>query len=74
MNVAQNVAYGLRRRGRTAPRSARVAELLDLVGLAGFEQRRVTQLSGGEQQRVAMPRAGAAPGAAAARRAARRAG
>ena len=58
MNVAQNVAYGLRRRGLSrAEIGARVAELLDLVGLAGFEQRRVTQLSGGEQQRVAIARA-----------------
>jgi ABC-type Fe3+/spermidine/putrescine transport system ATPase subunit len=58
MNVAQNVAYGLRRSGlgRTEIGS-RVAELLDLVGLAGFEERRVTQLSGGEQQRVAIARA-----------------
>jgi ABC-type Fe3+/spermidine/putrescine transport system ATPase subunit len=58
MNVAQNVAYGLRRRGLSrAEIGARVAQLLDLVGLAGFGQRRVTQLSGGEQQRVAIARA-----------------
>jgi ABC-type Fe3+/spermidine/putrescine transport system ATPase subunit len=58
MNVAQNVAYGLRRRGlKRAEIGTRVSELLELVGLAGFEQRRVTQLSGGEQQRVAIARA-----------------
>jgi ABC-type Fe3+/spermidine/putrescine transport system ATPase subunit len=58
MNVAQNVAYGLRRRGLSrAEIGTRVAELLDLVGLSGFEERRVIQLSGGEQQRVAIARA-----------------
>jgi ABC-type Fe3+/spermidine/putrescine transport system ATPase subunit len=58
LSVARNVSYGLRRAGldRSAV-AARVAELLRLVGLAGFEERRVTQLSGGEQQRVAIARA-----------------
>jgi thiamine transport system ATP-binding protein len=57
-NVAGNVAFGLRMRG-DAPADAdvRVHELLDLVGLAGFEQRSVATLSGGEQQRVALARA-----------------
>jgi thiamine transport system ATP-binding protein len=55
-DVAGNVAFGLRVR-RMPDRPARVAELLAMVGLAGYERRRVTELSGGEQQRVALARA-----------------
>lgn len=58
LDVAGNVGYALRVGGRRDP--ARVAELLDLVGLAGFGRRRVTDLSGGEQQRVALARSLAA--------------
>lgn len=56
-NVAQNVAFGLRMAGagKDALR-ARVAEMLALVGLEGYEQRRVQELSGGQQQRVALAR------------------
>jgi ABC-type Fe3+/spermidine/putrescine transport system ATPase subunit len=58
MTVAQNVAYGLRVRRRPAGEVAdAVARLLRLVGLAGFAERDVTRLSGGEQQRVALARA-----------------
>jgi len=57
-SVAQNVGYALR--VRRAPSAARVTELLELVGLSGFEERRVTELSGGEQQRVALARSLAA--------------
>ncbi|MCU1542967.1 MAG: transporter related protein [Microbacteriaceae bacterium] len=53
--VAQNVAYPLRIAGFPG-QPARVAELLGLVGLDGFGDRRVTELSGGEQQRVALAR------------------
>ena len=65
-DVAGNVAYGLQgralragRRARVpaAARRARVAELLDVVGLAGYGARQVGTLSGGERQRVALARA-----------------
>ncbi len=55
MDVGRNVAYGLGQmpRGR---RSERVREMLHLVGLQGYENRRVTELSGGQAQRVALAR------------------
>ena len=56
--VGQNIAYPLRI--AREPSAARVSELLTLVGLAGFGDRRVTELSGGEQQRVALARSLAA--------------
>jgi thiamine transport system ATP-binding protein len=57
-SVAGNVGYPLRLRGRPrAVVSARVAELLELVGLPGFGNRSPGTLSGGERQRVALARA-----------------
>ena len=58
MNVAANIGYGLRYGGTSKEENVkRVEDLLKLVGLSGFQERRVAQLSGGEQQRVAIARA-----------------
>ena len=58
MTVAANIGYGLR--GPAWPRAraeARVAELLELVGLSPQAARYPAQISGGQQQRVALARA-----------------
>lgn len=58
LDVAGNVAFGLVEQGASRPeRERRVAELLELVGLGGYQRRRVDRLSGGQQQRVALARA-----------------
>jgi tungstate transport system ATP-binding protein len=55
--VEDNVAYGLRLRGVDgSKRSALVAEGLERVGLAGYQDRSAMTLSGGEAQRVALAR------------------
>jgi putrescine transport system ATP-binding protein len=57
MSVEQNVAFGLKQDG--VPKSEiaeRVANMLDLVKLGGFEKRKPHQLSGGQRQRVALAR------------------
>jgi thiamine transport system ATP-binding protein len=57
-DVAGNVAFGLETHDvPAAQRTGRVNEVLALVGLPGYGQRRIDQLSGGEQQRVALARA-----------------
>jgi thiamine transport system ATP-binding protein len=56
LSVARNVEYPLKLR-RARGRSARVAELLELVGLGGYGDRMPGTLSGGERQRVALARA-----------------
>ena len=58
MTVYDNVAYAMRVIGaREAEIRERVPYVLDLVGLSGKERRRPTEMSGGEQQRLAIARA-----------------
>ncbi len=57
LTVAQNVAFGLEERRWPRERiRERVRAMLDLVSLAGYDERRPGQLSGGQQQRVAIAR------------------
>src|SRR5712691_13104150 len=56
LTVARNIGYGIRRIG-DEERRMRIAEITDLLGLAGLEDRYPRQLSGGQQQRVALARA-----------------
>jgi putative spermidine/putrescine transport system ATP-binding protein len=58
MTVRENVAYGPRvRKVSTDERNTRAREMLELVKLSGFEDRKPAQLSGGQKQRVALARA-----------------
>ena len=54
-NVGQNVTFGLVMKNETEI-TDHAQQMLALVGLAGFEERDVSSLSGGEQQRVALAR------------------
>lgn len=57
LDVAANVGFGLRMQGVAAARRTEVvAQMLNLVGLDGYATRPVDELSGGEQQRVALAR------------------
>jgi len=58
LDVERNVAFGLKQDGlRKAEIATRVADMLALVKLEGFERRKPHQLSGGQRQRVALARA-----------------
>jgi sulfate transport system ATP-binding protein len=58
MTVRDNVAFGLTVRKRPKKEiDARVDELLEIVGLAGYQTRYPSQLSGGQRQRMALARA-----------------
>jgi putative spermidine/putrescine transport system ATP-binding protein len=58
MSVGDNVGYGLMIRKVPKPdRAARVADILRLIRLEGYERRKPSQLSGGQRQRVALARA-----------------
>jgi sulfate transport system ATP-binding protein len=58
LTVRENVAFGLRIRKRPrAEVAAKVDELLEIVGLQGYQSRYPAQLSGGQRQRMALARA-----------------
>jgi spermidine/putrescine transport system ATP-binding protein len=58
LTIYENVAFGLRRQHvKDAEIKARVAEMLRLVELPGYERRKPNQISGGQAQRVALARA-----------------
>ncbi|MGC0363370.1 sulfate transport system ATP-binding protein [Rhodococcus sp. 27YEA15] len=58
MTVRDNVAFGLKIRKRPKPEiEKKVNELLEIVGLDGFQHRYPAQLSGGQRQRMALARA-----------------
>ena len=57
MNVRENIAFGLKmQKLKTADMNFKINEMLDRVGLNGYEKKKVTDLSGGQRQRVAIAR------------------
>ncbi|MBS7525497.1 ABC transporter ATP-binding protein [Fusibacter paucivorans] len=58
LNIYENIAFGLRiKKLNEKEIEKRVARMLELVNLKGFEKRKVHSLSGGQQQRIAIARA-----------------
>jgi ABC-type Fe3+/spermidine/putrescine transport system ATPase subunit len=58
LTVAENVAFGLKMRGvAKAEIVRRVDEALEMVELSGYQRRRPSELSGGQEQRVSLARA-----------------
>jgi spermidine/putrescine transport system ATP-binding protein len=58
LTIFENVAFGLRRKGLKGQEvKGRVTDMLKLVELPGFENRKPNQISGGQAQRVALARA-----------------
>ncbi|MCP9495623.1 MAG: ABC transporter ATP-binding protein [Pyrinomonadaceae bacterium MAG19_C2-C3] len=58
LNVFDNIAFGLKMRGIAKSETRmRVAEALHAVQLEGYESRRAAELSGGQEQRIALARA-----------------
>jgi iron(III) transport system ATP-binding protein len=58
LNVAKNIAFGLDRKEFSGDQiNKTVSEMLELIGMSGFENQMPTELSGGQQTRVALARA-----------------
>ena len=58
LNVAKNIAFGLDKKElSTQEINAAVSEMLSLIGMSGYENQMPTELSGGQQTRVALARA-----------------
>jgi len=57
LNVSENVGFALAKNLKKSERNSIIDEMLELVGLVGFNNRKPHQLSGGQQTRVALARA-----------------
>ncbi|WP_130807285.1 spermidine/putrescine ABC transporter ATP-binding protein [Senegalia massiliensis] len=58
MNIFENIAFGLKIKKISQDQiKKKVSKMLSLVGLEGYENRKISSLSGGQQQRIAIARA-----------------